>query len=103
MGSPQYGRLLVDGELLPKIGSVEAQSLVWAAGRRLLAVQELVSWYDGPKTRVLVIDAERRGVFVASRAANGLCTPIRFERDALLYRHWHHVAGTRERRLELSR
>jgi hypothetical protein len=67
-----------------------------------VAGQELASWYDGPKTRVVVVDAERRVRSAASRAVSGLCSPVRFENDVLRYRHWHHIHGIREVRLSLS-
>lgn len=101
MGSPQYGRLILDGEELETEGPIESASLVWSVDRGLLAGQELVSWLDRPKTRVVVIDTERRLEVAGSAGISGLCTPIRFEDDALVYRHWHHEHGERELRLPL--
>jgi hypothetical protein len=102
MGSTQYGQLILDGKPLPTEASIEFESLTWSGDRRLLAGQELVSWLDEPETRVIVIDADRRTQIAASRAHKGLCDPIRFEQDALVYRHWHHRGGERELRLPLS-
>jgi hypothetical protein len=101
MGSPRYGALLVDGTPLPNVGRVEVESLLWSADGGMLAVQELVSWRDGPKTRVAVIDADQHALVAASRPANGLCTPVGFDDEALIYRHWHHTGGTSELRLAL--
>ena len=103
MGSPQYGRLLVDGQPIPDVGSVESESLVWSADGRRLAAQELTSSTDGPETRIVVIDVERHARLTVSPPAAGLCTPLRFEDDVLFYRHWHHVRGTSELRLVLPR
>ena len=64
MGSPQYGELMLDGEPIAK--DIEYESLVWSDDRRLLAGQQLVSWGKGPRTCVVVIDAERRIEVVAS-------------------------------------
>jgi hypothetical protein len=99
MGSPQYGQLILDGEPIASADAIEFDSLVWSTDRRLLAAQELVSWFDGPKTRVVVIDADQRRVAAASPPAGGLCTPVRLDGDALVYRHWHHRRGERELRL----
>jgi hypothetical protein len=101
MGSPQYGRLLLDGEPVLGLDGVESESLVWSADGRLLAAQELVSGDDGPRTRVVVVDAERRVRVATSRATAGLSTPVRFENDELVYRHWHHRRGIRELRIAL--
>jgi hypothetical protein len=99
MGSPQYGELIVDGD--PIATDIEHESLTWSDDRRLLAAQQLVSWGKGPRTRVLVIDAERRSELAASPPTSGLCDPIRFEEDVLVYRRWHHERGERELRLGL--
>lgn len=101
MGSPQYGELVLDGE--PIADDIEHESLTWSDGRRLLAGQQLVSWQQGPRTRVVVIDAERRIELAATPPAQGLCNPIRFEEDVLVYRRWHHELGERELRLTLPR
>jgi hypothetical protein len=99
MGSPQYGELILDGEPIAK--SIEHESLTWSDDRRLLGGQQLVSWRNGPRTRVLVIDADRRMELAASPPANGLCNPIRFEEEVLVYRRWHHERGEQELRLRL--
>jgi hypothetical protein len=99
MGSPQYGELILDGE--PTAKSIGHESLMWSDDRRLLAGQQLVSWRNGPRTRVLAIDADRRMELAASPPANGLCNPIRFENDELVYRRWHHERGEQDLRLGL--
>jgi hypothetical protein len=99
MGSPQYGQLILDGE--PIARDVEHESLTWSDDRRFLAGQQLVSWRQGPRTRVVVIDAERRIELAAAPPTQGLCNPIRFEDDVLVYRIWHHERGERELRLAL--
>lgn len=99
MGSPQYGELILDGD--PIATDIECESLTWSVDRRLLAGQQLVSWGKGPRTRVVVIDAERRMEVAASSATQGVCDPIRFEDDVLVYRHWRHDRGEREVRLPL--
>jgi hypothetical protein len=96
MGSPQYGRLELDGDVVGNAHSVEAGSLLWSADGRWLAAQELVSWFDAPKTRVVVIDTARRTKIAESRPRTGLSSPLRFERDALVYRHWHERTGDQE-------
>src|SRR5215212_4815742 len=60
MGSPQYGRLILDGEALSGSQEIEASSLVWSEDGDRLAAQELVDWVDGPATQVAVFDTERR-------------------------------------------
>jgi hypothetical protein len=99
MGSPKYGELILDGE--PIARSIEHESLTWSGDRRLLAGQQLVSWRNGPRTRVVVVDANRRIELAASPPAQGLCDPIRFQEGALVYRRWHHERGERELRLRL--
>lgn len=100
MGSPQYGALVLDGERFRTEPCLDSQSLMWSDDGRTLAAQELVSWWDGPQTRVIVIDAESRVLLGASEAHKGLCHPVRFETDVLIYRHWHHQDGERELRLD---
>jgi hypothetical protein len=101
MGSPRYGRLILDGkEFLTR--AVEDRSLVWTDDYRLLAIQELVSFGSGPVTRVVAIDADRRTILAASESREGLCSPTRFEDDVLVYRHWQYRRGERERRLPLD-
>jgi hypothetical protein len=99
MGSPQYGELILDGE--PIARDIEYESLTWSDDRRRLAVQQLVSWGKGPRTRVVVIDAEGRIELTVAPATQGLCNPVRFEDDVLVYRVWHHERGERELRLAL--
>jgi hypothetical protein len=99
MGSPQYGELILDGEPMAK--GIEFESLMWSGDRRLLAAQQFVSGLDGPRTRIVVIDVERRIELVSTPAVDGLCNPVRFEDDVLVYSHWHHRRGERELRLPL--
>jgi hypothetical protein len=101
MGSPQYGELMLDGVVFRTEPRLESESLLWSEDERMLAGQELVSWKDGPQTRVIVIDAKRRELLAVSEARYGLCNPVRFEADGLTYRHWHHKEGERELRLDL--
>jgi hypothetical protein len=42
MGSPQYGRLILDGKAISPPVSVEARSLLWSDDGTRLAAQELV-------------------------------------------------------------
>jgi hypothetical protein len=101
MGSPQYGELVLDDQPMPDAQSIEFQSLTWSHDGRMLAAQELVSWVDGPETRVVVFDTVKRVRVAASSPHHGLCDPVRFEADQLVYRHWHHRRGERELRLPL--
>jgi hypothetical protein len=101
MGSPQYGQLILDGE--PIAQSVEYESLKWSDDRRLLAAQQFVSGGNGPRTRIVVIDTERRRQVAATAGVDGLCNPRCFEDDALVYSHWHHRHGEQELRLPLPR
>jgi hypothetical protein len=101
MGSPEYGRLVLDGEMLVEAGSIESRSLLWAEDGTRLAAQELVSWQDDPKTRVVVFDTHRRTRVAASPPRRGFGVPIRFEPGVLVYRH-EHVAGERELRLTID-
>jgi hypothetical protein len=98
MGSPQYGRLVLDGEEVTGAHSIESQSLLWSEDGTRLAAHELVSWHDAPKTRVVVFDTRRRARIAASRPRTGLGDPVRFESGVLIYRHWHQK-GERELRL----
>jgi hypothetical protein len=100
MGGPQYGELILDGE--PFARSIEYESLTWSDDRRLLAAQQFVTDMDGPRTRIVVIDTDRRIELVNTPAVNGLCKPVRFDDDVLVYLHWHHL-GERELRLQLAR
>lgn len=100
MGSPLYGRLTLDGEVIA--GSFEADSLLWSADGRCLAAQELVSWLDGPSTRVVVFETERRTLIGASPARSGLARPLRFEPGALVFRRWNQHVGVQELRLRLD-
>lgn len=99
MGSPQYGELILDGE--PIARSIEYESLTWSEDRRVLAAQQFVSGPDGPRTRIVVFDTERRSELAATTAVGGICNPVRFEHDVLIYNHWHHRRGERELRLSL--
>lgn len=102
MGSPQYGTLILDGQAVLEPSGVEAHSLVWSNDCRCLAAQELIEWSDGPVTRVVVIDTERRTPVAASAPRKGIANPVRFEPESLVYRHWHHRDGEEELRLGLS-
>ena len=101
MGSPHYGRLVLDSEEFPTADDIESLSLRWSDDGRLLAAQELVSWSVEPETRVVVIDADRRVQVAASPPHLGLCNPRRFEDDALVYRRWHYREGEADLRLLL--
>jgi hypothetical protein len=100
MGSPLYGRLTLDGDVIA--GSYQAGSLLWSAEGRCLAAQELVSWIDGPTTRVVVFDTERRTLVGASPARGGLATPLRFEPGVLVYCRWNENVGDQELRVSLD-
>ena len=83
MGSPKYGRLVLDGEDVTGALSIESRSLLWSEDGTRLAAQELVSWHDAPKTRVVVFDIRHR-----ARIA-------RIAVEHRIYRHWHEQ-GERE-------
>ena len=100
MGSPLYGRLVLDGEVIA--GSYEAGSLLWSADGRCLAAQELVEWLESPTTRVVVFDTARRALIGASPARRGLATPLRFEPGALVFRGWNQHVGDEELRLSVD-
>jgi hypothetical protein len=102
MGSPQYGRLILDGKAISRPVSVEARSLLWSDDGTRLAAQELVAWGDGPTTRVVVFDTEHQTEIASSPPRNGIGNPLRFERGALVYRHWHQGVGEQEMRLSLG-
>jgi len=102
MGSPQYGRLILDGKAISRPVSVEARSLPWSDDGTRLAAQELVAWGDGPTTRVVVFDTERQTEIASSPPRNGIGSPLRFERGALVYRHWQQGVGEQEMRLSLG-
>jgi hypothetical protein len=104
MGSPQYGRLIVDGEefIANEPAAVESDLLVWSDDGRLLAVQELDYSISYPGTRVVVIDPDRRVQVGASLERKGLSNPIRFDGETLVYRHWQYGLGEEELRLELG-
>jgi hypothetical protein len=72
IGSPQYGRLILDGEPL-EVGSVEEGSPVWSPDGRYLGVGVLGGWNRDPVTRTLVIDADHRAVVARSEAVPGFC------------------------------
>jgi hypothetical protein len=102
MGSAQYGRLVLDGEVISAPLSVAAESLLWSADGRWLAARELVSWSDAPVTRVVVFDTERRTRIAASRPRKGLSSPVKFERGSLVCSHWDERTGDREMRLKID-
>ena len=104
MGSPQYGRLILDGEefVSSQPQGIESDSLVWSDDGRLLAAQELDLSIPYPGTRVVVIDADRRIQIAASKARKGLSNPIRFEGETLVYRHWQYGRDEQELRLALG-
>jgi hypothetical protein len=70
--------------------------------RTCLAAQELVSARDPFSTRVVVFDTRDRTRIASSRPRAGIVTPVRFERDVVIYRHWHHIAGEQELRLTID-
>jgi hypothetical protein len=102
MGSPQYGRLLLDGKAIVGLSSIEGSSLLWSSDGRRLAAQELESWDDEPATRVVVFDVEQRVTIAASPSRRGLATPVSFERGALVYRRWNQRTGEQELRLRID-
>jgi hypothetical protein len=102
MGSPQYGRLILDGWALSRPLSIEARSLLWSDDGTRLAAQELVSSRDPFSTRVVVFDTRERSTIASSSPRAGIADPLRFERDVLVYRHWHHKAGEQEFRLTIG-
>jgi hypothetical protein len=81
---------------------IEARSLLWSRDSRWLAAQELVSWQNDPRTRVVVFDTKRRERDAASPPRVGIGSPLRFERGRLVYRHWNHHVGEQEMSLDLS-
>jgi len=91
MGGPQYGRLVIDGETVAS--AVERGSLVWSGDRSLLAVQELDTWQDSPRTLVTVFDARAKSRLAATPPRTGLTTPLRFAGNELLYREWTERGG----------
>src|SRR6185437_6541721 len=95
MGSPKYGRLILDGKefVTTEPDAVESESLLWSDDSSLLAVQEVDYAVSYPGTRVVVINADLRTLVAASHSLEGLCIPLRFEDDAIVYRHWHHKRG----------
>ena len=101
MGSPQYGRLFLDGEEVSDAGRIESRSLLWSEDGNRLAAQELVPSLDDPKTRVVVFDSRRRTKVAASPPRTGFGHPVRFELGALVYRH-EHKGGERELRLTID-
>lgn len=102
MGSPQYGQLVLDGYPVSGSLSIEARSPLWSEDSRWLAAQELVSWQNEPRTRVVVFDTQQRERVAASTARVGIGNPIRFERGWLVYRHWNQHTGEQEFRLRLE-
>ena len=102
MGSPQYGRLVLDGQPISGSLEIESKSLLWSVDGGRLAAQELVSWFDGPTTRVVVFDTEERTRIAMSRPRSGLANPVTFEGGALLYRHWNERTGDQEMGLQVD-
>jgi hypothetical protein len=103
MGSPQYGRLVLDGAELVGSSSIEASSLLWSSDGRCLAAQELVSFGDyGLTTRVVVFDVERRSAIAVSPSRRGIASPVCFERGALIYRRWNQHTDDQELCLEID-
>jgi hypothetical protein len=52
--------------------------------------------------RVVVFDTRERSTIASSSPRAGIANPLRFERDVLVYRHWHHTAGEQEMRLTID-
>jgi hypothetical protein len=102
MGSPQYGRLILDGCAVSRPLSIEARSLLWSDDGTRLAAQELVSARERFSTRVVVFDTRERSTIASSSPRAGIADPLRFERDVLVYRRWHHTAGEHEFRLTID-
>jgi hypothetical protein len=100
MGSPRYGRLILDRKPT-EFDDIESESLLWSEDRRLLAAQELLAASTRPTTRVVVIDADSRKQIAASAPEKALCDPLRFEEGAVTYRVWTEH-GERELRLPLG-
>jgi hypothetical protein len=99
MGSPQWGQLILDGEAIED--DIAHESLIWSDDRRLLAAQHLVHAKEAPRTRVVVLDTERRIELAATPPTDGLSNPIRFDDDGFVYRQWHWRRGEQELRLAL--
>jgi hypothetical protein len=102
MGSPEWGQLILDGCAVSLPFSIEARSLRWSDDRKRLAARELVSPRNPFSTRVVVFDTRDRTRIASSRPRAGIATPVRFERDVLVHRHWHHIAGEQELRLTID-
>ena len=102
MGSPQYGQLVLDGDRISGSLSIEAQSLLWSQDGRWLAAQELVSWQDDPRTRVVVFDTKRRERVAASPPRVGIGNPMHFGPRQLVYRHRNEHVDEQEFSLKLS-
>ena len=91
MGGPRFGRLMIDGQFVAS--GVARGSLVWSRGGVLLAVQELATWQDAPRTRVIVFDTREKRRIAASPTRTGLSTPVRFAGTELIYRQWSERGG----------
>ena len=102
MGSPQYGRLVLDGRAISRPLTIEPRSLLWSDDGTRLAAHELVSARDPFSTRVVVFDTRERSTIASSSPRAGIATPLRFEPGVLVYRHWHHRAGEQELRLTID-
>ena len=57
---------------------------------------------DGPTTRVVVFETQRRALIGASPARRGLATPLRFEPGVLVFRRRNQHGGDQELRLSLE-
>jgi hypothetical protein len=66
MGSPQYGRLILDGRAISRLLSIEARSFLWSDDGTRLAAQELVSSREPFSTRVVVFDTRERSTIASS-------------------------------------
>jgi hypothetical protein len=67
-----------------------------------LAVQELGTWHDSPRTHVTVFDARAKSRLTASPARPGLSTPIRFAENKLIYGRWTERHGEQVMTLDLG-
>ena len=105
MGSPQYGRLVLDGRAISRPLTIETRSLLWSDDGTRLAAQELVSSRDPFSTRVVVFDTRERRTIASSKPRAGIAIPLRFEPGVpgvLVYRHWHHLGSEQELRLTIG-
>ena len=101
MGSPQYGQLLLDGEPLSRQLEIEAGSLLWS-GWRVARRAGLISWPDGPITRVAMFDVQQCTRTAASPSRRGRANPVNFEPDGVDYRRWHERVSDQALRLRFD-